>query len=43
MVNRDLHKSIYKENNIMTEYEEKFVSQGKKIKQAHSEEDKWII
>lgn len=31
VVTRDLHKSIYNEGNIMTEYEEKFVSQGKKI------------
>lgn len=31
MVNRDLHNSPYKEDNIMTEYEEKFVEQGKTI------------
>jgi tRNA (guanine-N7-)-methyltransferase len=31
IVTRDLHKSIYTEGNIMTEYEEKFVSEGKKI------------
>ncbi len=31
MVTRDLHQSIYKEQNIMTEYEEKFVSEGRKI------------
>jgi tRNA (guanine-N7-)-methyltransferase len=31
IVTRDLHKSVYTEGNIMTEYEEKFVSEGKKI------------
>lgn len=31
MVTRDLHNSIYKEQNIMTEYEEKFVNEGRKI------------
>lgn len=31
MVSRDLHNSVNKEDNIMTEYEEKFASQGKKI------------
>lgn len=31
MVTRDLHKSIYKEDNISTEYEERFISEGKKI------------
>lgn len=31
IVTRDLHNSIYKEHNIMTEYEEKFVSEGRKI------------
>lgn len=31
MVTRDLHNSIYKEGNIMTLYEEKFVKEGKKI------------
>ena len=31
LVTRDLHNSIYNEDNIMTEYEEKFAGQGKKI------------
>jgi tRNA (guanine-N7-)-methyltransferase len=31
MITRDLHKSHCREGNIMTEYEEKFVSEGKKI------------
>lgn len=31
MVTRDLHNSIYKEDNIMTEYEERFVNENKKI------------
>lgn len=31
LVTRNLHNCIYKENNIMTEYEEKFVSEGRKI------------
>lgn len=31
MVDRDLHKSKYNENNIMTEYEERFAQQGKHI------------
>ena len=31
MVTRDLHNSIYNEQNIMTEYEEKFVNEGRKI------------
>lgn len=31
MFTRDLHNSIYKEQNIMTEYEEKFVTEGRKI------------
>jgi tRNA (guanine-N7-)-methyltransferase len=31
MVTRDLHKSAYKEDNIMTEYEERFINEGKKI------------
>lgn len=31
MVTRDLHNSEYNEGNVMTEYEEKFASTGKKI------------
>ena len=31
MVTRDLHNSIHKEDNIMTEYEERFVNEGIKI------------
>lgn len=31
MVNRDLHNSIYNEENIMTEYEEKFAEEGRHI------------
>ncbi|HAQ41882.1 MAG TPA: tRNA (guanosine(46)-N7)-methyltransferase TrmB [Clostridiales bacterium] len=31
MVTRDLHGSQYAEDNVMTEYEERFVSEGKKI------------
>lgn len=31
MVTRDLHNSPYVEDNVMTEYEERFVSEGKKI------------
>ena len=31
MVTRDLHNSIHKEDNIMTEYEERFVNKGIKI------------
>ena len=31
MVTRDLHKSVYKEGNVMTEYEEKFVNEGRNI------------
>lgn len=31
LVTRDLHNSIYNEDNIMTEYEEKFAGQGKKL------------
>ncbi|NLB32566.1 MAG: tRNA (guanosine(46)-N7)-methyltransferase TrmB, partial [Tissierellia bacterium] len=31
MVTRDLHKSAYKEDNVMTEYEEKFVNEGRNI------------
>lgn len=31
MVTRDLHNSSYKEDNVMTEYEERFVQEGKKI------------
>ena len=31
MVTRDLHKSVYKEDNVMTEYEEKFVNEGRNI------------
>ncbi|MDF2676929.1 MAG: tRNA ((7)-)-methyltransferase [Bacillota bacterium] len=31
LVTRDLHNSPYLQNNVMTEYEEKFVSEGKKI------------
>lgn len=31
MVTRDLHGSPYAEDNVMTEYEERFVSEGKKI------------
>jgi len=30
-VTRDLHKSIYKDDNIITEYEERFVNEGKRI------------
>ncbi|MFA9423876.1 MAG: tRNA (guanosine(46)-N7)-methyltransferase TrmB [Sedimentibacter sp.] len=31
MVTRDLHNSEYKKDNVMTEYEERFVEEGKKI------------
>ena len=31
MVTRDLHNGIHKEDNIMTEYEERFVNEGIKI------------
>ncbi len=31
MVTSDLHKSMYQEDNIMTEYEEKFVNEGRRI------------
>lgn len=31
MLTRDLHNSPYAKDNVMTEYEEKFVSEGKKI------------
>ncbi|MDW5298880.1 MAG: tRNA (guanosine(46)-N7)-methyltransferase TrmB [Sedimentibacter sp.] len=31
MVTRDLHNSPYKQDNVMTEYEERFVQEGKKI------------
>ena len=31
ILSRDLHNSLYNENNIMTEYEEKFSEMGKKI------------
>lgn len=31
MHTRDLHNSPYTENNVMTEYEERFLSEGKKI------------
>jgi tRNA (guanine-N7-)-methyltransferase len=31
MLTRDLHGSLYAPNNIMTEYEERFVNEGKKI------------
>jgi tRNA (guanine-N7-)-methyltransferase len=31
MITRDLHKSIYNEGNIMTEYEQRFANEGKKI------------
>ena len=31
VVTRDLHASVYAEGNVMTEYEENFVSQGMKI------------
>jgi tRNA (guanine-N7-)-methyltransferase len=31
MVNRDLHNSLYNEDNIMTEYEEKFSEEGRHI------------
>ena len=31
MITRDLHNSPYKKDNVMTEYEERFVGEGKKI------------
>lgn len=31
MITRDLHNNPYAEDNVMTEYEERFVSEGKKI------------
>ena len=31
VVTRDLHASVYAEDNVMTEYEANFVSQGMKI------------
>lgn len=31
MVNRDLHNSLYNQENIMTEYEEKFAEEGRHI------------
>lgn len=31
LVTRDLHNSPYKQNNVMTEYEEKFLEEGRKI------------
>lgn len=31
MITRDLHRSSYLEDNVMTEYEERFINEGKKI------------